>query len=335
MLDSEWKEVNFKDFIKKVDGNIIIEHAPIITYTEKDREHGAIISLITFFIVAGALIVYTLITLTALVFVFSILGFVIVMSVGAMLEYMLILNYRKSNVIIKPIECWIDIHEGLTANDYIFYCITYYPIFSGKCLPNNAKDIIYKLYQDMVLKSTIHVTQIEIYFKTSTKNKELNEIVGFNFECGKGTAFKDENINKNAWSFFSFERSLSDNYIAVANWNHQYEWHDDLFEDFNKLTGLAPWKAKKWDANELKPLTDDFKESFNWDLRGIESKPRLKPWEGNLENQLQQAQNSCVDLEIIDDSIKKIIGKDKKIKNIRDLEGELKKFKIYFRDLKP
>ncbi|MHA1659443.1 MAG: hypothetical protein ACTSUT_10005, partial [Promethearchaeota archaeon] len=133
--------------------------------------------------------------------------------------------------------------------------------------------------------------------------------------------------------FFPSDKALNDNFIAVANWDHQYEWQDELANDFDKLKDLAPWIIQRWNKNNLKPLTEEFKESINWNLRYIESIPKLKPWEGTLENQTHENLEANKEFKILNEAIEKIMGSDREIKKLRDLEGNLIKFKIYFRDL--
>jgi hypothetical protein len=325
----EWKKVDFQDFINKVGASPIIENAPIILYTRKDKEHAAFNTLIAFFIVAAILCVYISISLWLIEYYFNIIIFSIITSVLGFTDVFLMFNYVKSNIYIKPMECWIEIYKKSE-----FYCFSYYPIFSGKCHPNKAKDIIYKLFQVAVLKNKIDITQIEVYLKCSDDKLEDCKKIGFYFQYGKGKAFKDEEINRDSWAFFPFEKSLNENFIAVANWIHQYEWRLDLENDNDKLNNLTPWVIKRWDQNLLKPLTDDFKVKINWNLFNIESLPKMKPWEGDLEKQTYKNPNAYNDLNIVDDAIKKIMGKNVEIKKLSDLENQILKFKIYFRDLK-
>ena len=61
--------------------------------------------------------------------------------------------------------------------------------------------------------------------------------------------------------------------------------------------------------------------------------PKLKPWEGSLETQQYENKYSKIEKEIIDTAIEKIVGSDYEVKNLRDIEDDLFKFKAYFRDL--
>ena len=66
----------------------------------------------------------------------------------------------------------------------------------------------------------------------------------------------------------------------------------------------------------------------------LKSEPKLKPWKGDIEDQTYENQKAYKDLEIIDEAIEKIIGSNVELKKLGDLEKQLFKFKIYFRDLK-
>ena len=244
------------------------------------------------------------------------------------MEVVLILNYIKSNVFIKPTECWIEIYRN-----HEFYCFSYYVVFTGKCHPNKAKSIIFKLYQDEVMKNTIDITQIELYLKIVQENINNVSYFGYFFEYGEGKPFWNEEINHNLWEFFPYDVSNNINYIAIANWAHQYEWRDDLERDFDKLHEYAPWVIKRWNINNLKSLTESFKKTVNWNLRYIDSTPKLKPWEEDLENQPYENQNPKWENEIIDDAIKNVIGEEYRVETLKDLKLDLFTLKTYFRDL--
>ena len=329
MSETEWKKVEFQQFVNNFGIDLIIENAPHLLYPKKDIQHEAYNSLIAFFLVAAALCIYMSISLFLIEVYFNVISFIIIVIILASLDLILLFNYIKSKVYIKPIECWIEVYSHLD-----FYCLSYYPIFSGKSLPNEAKDIIYKLYQQEVLKTKIDITQIEIYLKLSQNNPKNYEKLGFFFQYGRGKHFRDENIDRNFWKHFPFEQSLNENFISVANWDHQFEWRSELESDFNKFNEYSPWIIKKWDQNTLKPLTEDYKKKIKWNIRTLDSTPKLKPWRGDIENQTYKHQVAYRDLEIINEAIDKIIGKNVEIKELKDLEREILKFKIYFRDLK-
>jgi len=145
--------------------------------------------------------------------------------------------------------------------------------------------------------------------------------------------FRDENIERASWKYFPPEKAENENFLAVGNWDHQYEWRYDLDFDFDKLHEYAPWVIQRWNEVNLKPLTEEYKEKINWNLRNLESTPKLKPWKGNLENQTYENPMAYRDLEVIDDAIEKIIGIEKKLEKARDIKDELAIFKSYFRDL--
>ena len=133
--------------------------------------------------------------------------------------------------------------------------------------------------------------------------------------------------------FFPYETSFNENYLAIANWDHQYEWRNDLELDYDKLHDYAPWVITTWNEEKLKPLTETYKRSLNWDLRQLESEPKLKPWLSNLETQTYESFRAYKDLQLINEAIENIIGNDKELKKLKDLKGYLLKIRAYFRDL--
>jgi len=321
---AEWSKVDFHQFINKFGIDFILEKAPRILYSKKDKEKEDYTSLIAFFFVASGLLIYISISIFTRIFYFSIIAFSIVIIAAIAVESMLIFYYIKSNVYIKPNECWFEIYKSA---DY--YCFSFYPIFSGKSHPNKARDLIFKLYQEEVLKSTIDITQIELYLKID--KQKLEDWGGFFFQYGEGKIFNNENIYDNPWKFFPYQKSFNENYLAVANWEHQYEWKNDLALDYDKLNNYAPWIIKVWDKVSLKPLTDEFKNN-NLEVRYIEFMPKLKPWEGSLETQQYENKYRNREPEIIDKAIEKIVGSDYEVKKLRDIEDDIFKFKAYFRD---
>ena len=325
MTNSEWQKVDFQQFLKDYGIDIVINNAPSILYSKKDKEHEAHNSLIAFFFVAVGLLIYISLSLFFMEIYFSIIAFITVISLLVAVDTVLILNYIKSNVLIRPRECWFEISR---YNDY--YCFSYYLIFTGKCHPNKAKSIIFKIYQDEVLNDTIDITLIETYLRINTD--DINHL-GYFFEYGKGKPFWNEEINHNTWQYFPYDKSKNENYIAIANWAHQYEWQNDLELDFDKLHEYAPWVIKRWNMDNLKPLTESFKKKNNWKLRFIESTPKLQPWEGNLKNQTYENKNPNWENKIIDDAIKKVIGEEYRVEILKDLKLDLLALKAYFRDL--
>lgn len=329
MSNIEWKKVDFREFTNRFGIDFILNNAPKILYSKKDKEHEDFSFLIAFFFLGGGLLTYISLSLYLMEIYFSLTVFIIVIFATLAAETFLILNYVKSKVFIIPLECWIEIYQYLD-----FYCFTYYVIFSGKCHPNKAKSIIFKLFQDELLKDTIDITQIEFYLKIKQNNTKEHEKIGFFFECGKGMPFIKEDINHNLWKFFSYETFNNDNYISVANWAHQYELKNDLESDIDKVHEYSPWIIKKWDYTAIKPLTDEFKGKINWNLRFIDSDPKLKPWEEELNNQSYNHKKPYWERDIIDDAIKNVIGKEYRVEKVKDLKIDLFKLKSYFRDLR-
>ena len=329
MSVAEWNKVNFQEFINNFSKDIAIKNAPIILYSKKDKEPEAFYSLIAFFFITGGLFIYIALSIFFMAIYFSLIIFIIIILIGVILDMFLIINYIRSNVSIKPLECWIEIFQ---AKDK-YFCFSYYPIFTGKSLPNKAKNIIYKLYQDEVLKNKIDVTQIEIYLKKQNDNSNNLINMGYFFQHGEGVPFKSEEINRNAWRFFPYEKTKNDNFLATANWDHQYEWRYDLELDYDKLHAYAPWVIKKWDEKSLKPLTDEFKRQINWHLRRIESLPKLKPWMGTLETQTYESFKAYKDIQIVNEVIEKIIGSEIEVRKLKDIKNKLLEIKAYFRDL--
>ncbi len=333
MTSSEWNKVEFQQFVNNFGKEIVINNAPVILYSKKDKEHEAYNSLIAFFFIAGFLLIYIALTYFLASIYFNLMIVIIIIIILVIADVLLIINVIKSNVYIKPLECWVEIYKGKSESVYVHYCFTYYPIFTGKCHPNEAKNVIFKLYQEEIIKSKIDITQIEVYLKVNKENYIDVEKLGYFLQYAEGKHFRDGNINRASWKYFPSDQLGFENYIAIGNWDHQYEWKNELEFDFDKLHEFAPWIIQRWSEDNLKPLTEDYKEKIKWNLRNIESMPKLKPWEGNLESQTYENPKAYRDLEIINDAISKIIRNDKEIEKIKDIKEELPIFKSYFRDL--
>jgi hypothetical protein len=226
------------------------------------------------------------------------------------------------------------VFKGKSEDNSHYYCFSYYPIFSGKCHPNEVKNVVYKMYQEEVLKSKISISQIEVYLKLNPNHKELNKNIGYFFQHGEGYPFKEKSIEQVPWKFFPFEISKNENFLATANWTHHYEWKDELEYDFDKLHEYAPWVIQRWDELNLKPLTEDFKGKINWTPRNIDSIPKLKPWEVDFDHQVYQNPAAYEDLTLINEVIKKFIGIEKNVEKIKEVKDKLLLIKSYFRDLK-
>ncbi|MFX0075955.1 MAG: hypothetical protein ACFE96_10965 [Candidatus Hermodarchaeota archaeon] len=334
MSNSEWKRVDFQTFIDEFSKKIIVDSAPTILYSKKDKEHEAINSLIAFFFLTGCLFIFiSLSVFFGFAEYFTVL-FVTIIVIVALVDSVLIYFYIRSHNLIKPVECWVETYKGEVQGDNVNYCFSFYPVFSGKCHPNKAKNVLYKLLQEELFNSSIDITQIEVYLRINLNEYERYSIIGYYFQYGEGTPFKSEKIDRNSWKFFPLDQTRDKNYIAVANWDHQYEWQNDLELDYDKLHSYAPWIIKNWDDFNIKPLTKMFKNEVQWDLRGIESVPKLKPWEPNFEMTSFESFKAYKDLQLMNDAIEKVIGKDKKIDKLKDIKSYILEYKAYLRDLK-
>ncbi|MBA7570528.1 hypothetical protein ES708_12280 [subsurface metagenome] len=333
MSDSNWDKVEFQDFINKYSKKIIVDNAPVILYTKKDKEHEAYNSLIAFFFTTGGLFIFIALSIIFKFIEFSLVIFIAVTVVATAVDIALIIIYLRSLVQIKPIENWMEVYKGRTQGDIVFYCFAYYPVFSGKCHPNRAKNILYKLFQEELLKSKVDITQIEVYLRIYLNNPDKYELIGYYFQYAEGTPFNSEKIDRNSWKFFPYDKTKDDNFLAIANWDHQFEWRDDLELDYDKLHNYAPWIIQKWDKYSLKPLTQAFKNEVKWDLRGLESVPKLKPWEPNFETTTYDNFRAYKDLQLMNDAIERVIGKDIKIEKLKDIKKYILEFKAYLRDL--
>lgn len=333
MSDSDWSKISFQQFLKEYDIDLLVNNAPTLLYSKKDKEPEAYNSLIAFFFLTGGLLIYISITYFLASIYFNLLLLTIIITIVTIASILLLVNYLKTNVYIKPLECWLEVYRGKIENELAIYCFKYYIIFSGKSHPNKAKNVIYKLYQEQVLKTKVDIAPIEVYVKLNLKKKKLQAVIGYFFQYGEGNSFKEEIIDKSSWKFFPFHKAEKDNFIATANWDHQFEWRDDLDYDYDKLHEYAPWVIQKWDKDNLKPLKEDFKNKINWNIRWIDSFPKLNPWKENFEQQTDQITKINRDETIINDVIQKIIGSDKEIEKIRDIKDKLLEIKSYFRDL--
>ncbi|MFX1279342.1 MAG: hypothetical protein ACFFA3_07985 [Promethearchaeota archaeon] len=333
MSDSDWSKISFQQFLNEYNDALLVDTAPTLLYSKKDKEPEAYNSLIAFFFITGGLLIYISITYFLASIYFNLLLFFVIILIATVASILLLVNYIKTNIYIKPLECWFEIYRGKMENGYVNFCFTYYIIFSGKSHPNKAKNVIHKLYQEQILRSKIDISPIEVYVKLNPKEKNIQEFVGFFFQYGEGNSFKEENINIESWKFFPATKLEKNNFIAIANWNHQFEWRDDLEYDYDKLHEYAPWVIQRWDKFNLKPINDNFKKEINWDVRIIDSIPKLKPWEENFED--QEYQNPQVNREeiVVNGAIQKVIGPERKIEKIRDIKDKLMAVKSYFRDL--
>jgi hypothetical protein len=333
MSQTNWTKLDFQNFINKYNRAWIIENAPIILYSKKDKEPEAFFSLVAFFFITGGLFIFISLYFLLASIYFSIPLFLIVIVVGAASAIFFLFNYFRSHVLIKPLEAWVEVFESSIYDKSKFLCFIYYPIFSGKSHPNKAKNVLYKVLQEELFKSKIDITQIELYLKLTPENNSKYEVIGYFFQYGMGSPFKSEGINRNSWKFFPADKASNENYIAVANWDHQYEWRDDLELDYDKLHNYAPWIIQKWNKDNLKPLTESFKSEFNWDLRPIDSNPKLTPWISSFQSKGYESFFAFKDLQLMNNAIEQVIGKDLKIVKLKDIKKYILEFKAYLRDL--
>jgi hypothetical protein len=334
MSNSEWNKVDFQTFIDKYNKKVIIDNAPIILYSKKDKEHEALTSLIAFFFLTGGLCIFIGLTILFNIVPFFGIFYAVIVVVIILVDVLLLYFYLRSQVLIQPLENWVEVYKGSVQGDNVFYCFSFHPVFSGKCHPNKARNVLYKLLQEEVFNSSIDITQIEVYLHFSLAEAENYSVIGYYFQYGEGSPYKSVKIDRNSWKFFPKEQANNENFIAVANWDHQYEWRNDLELDFDKLHSYAPWIVKKWDDLNVKPLTKMFKNEVQWELRGIESMPKLKPWVPNFEKTSYDSFKAYKDLQLMNDAIEKVIGKDIKIEKLKDIKKYILEYKAYLRDLK-
>ena len=144
MPDTDWNKIDFQDFINEHNIDLIIKNAPNILYSKKDKEHEAYNSFIALFLISGFMFIYVGISLFLVEVWFSIVAVIIVIAAGSIADVILFLNYIKSNVRIRPLECWVEVYKGKSQNGFDFFCFSYYQIFSGKSHQNKAKKVINK-----------------------------------------------------------------------------------------------------------------------------------------------------------------------------------------------
>jgi len=330
----EWTQVEFQDFINQYDQNLILKYAPIIMHSKRDKEPEAFKSLISFLFILGFLFIFIAFSIIFSAVYFNPYLFYPIVGIAVVASGILLYNYIKSNVNIKLKECWFEIYEHYSLEDGRYFCIIYYPVFTGKSHPNKAKNIIYKLYQDQLVGSKIDIAQIEVHFKFIPEEDPKFKPLGYFFQYGQGIPFNSEEIDRNAWKYFPINKANNQNYFATANWDHQFEWREDLELDYDKLHSYSPWILYKWNESSLKPLTREYKTKLNIELRPIEAYPGLMTWKGNLEKQKVENFKAYKDLQIMNEVIEKVIGTDVKVKKLRDIKGYLFKIQAYFRDLR-
>jgi len=316
--------------------NFALKNAPPILYTKNDKEIFSTNYLIYFFFIIGFYLVF-LSVWTFLGFNmggFEFFSFTIITIIVITTAVPLLILYIRGNVYNKPIQSYYELYEVLSeTNENVYLCLVFYPCYSGKSHPDEVFNRVYKIYQESVLSNTIDITQIEVYFKNNTMNLEnlqAVERIGYFFKYGERQQFYDENTNRDVWRFFKADKSSGDNFISVANWDHLYEWKEDLVLDYDKLHQLAPWIITRWDNLSLIPLTRAIKEELKFDKRYIHQLPKLKPWVGDVSIQEYKSELEHYDLENVQRAIDAILIDNISDKNLKLIKKNAKKFKSYF-----
>ena len=92
MSDSEWNKVDYDKFVKTFSNEIIVEYAPIILYSKKDKEHEAFTSLIAFFFITGGLLIYIAVSYFIAPIYFNLILFISLIAVGVFSAVLLMVN---------------------------------------------------------------------------------------------------------------------------------------------------------------------------------------------------------------------------------------------------
>jgi hypothetical protein len=66
MSNSDWKKVDFQEFINQFGDQAVIKNAPIILHSKKDKEHEAFKSLVTLIFIVGFTFIYIAISIMVL-----------------------------------------------------------------------------------------------------------------------------------------------------------------------------------------------------------------------------------------------------------------------------
>lgn len=336
MENFTWKLIEPERIKSENLGQYILQNAPPILYNKNDKEKTSVNYLISFFFIVG----FYLIFLSIWTFIEIDLGgfelslFFIITIIVIAIALPLIILYIHKNVYNKPIQSYYEWFIAQSDNiETIFSCLVLYPTFSGKTHPDKGFNRAYKIYEETVLSNKTDITQIEIYFKINSKNPnnlESLENIGYFFKYGEGQQFFDENTNRDVWRFFEALKSKEDNFISVANWDHLYEWRDDLVLDFDKLHELAPWIILRWNNLNLIPLTPEIKEKLRFGKRNITTLPKLKPWAGDLFKQEYHNEAEYNDLKVTQNAIKTILGDIILSKDSKLIKNNFNNFKVYF-----
>lgn len=314
MTDYNWDKVDPDKIQGTEQERFVLENAPPILYTKMDKAISSINSLIILLFMVGFYLIYVSIQYTIGFTVGGIdfIIFVIATIIVVIAAIPLLLIYFRSSGYNKLVKSYYEVYIAHSDNnDAVYYCMVYYPTFSGKIHPNKAFNFAYKLYEKSVLSNSQDVTQVEVYYKGSKRSSEILkniEKLGYFFNYGEGQEFFREKLNKNAWKFFEGTKSENDNLIAISNWYHLYEWRDDLVLDFDKLHELAPWVVFRWNNLTMVPLTNEIKTTLHFNKRSILAQPKLKPWSSDLKTQEYQGDLADKDLNLVQKAIDNILG---------------------------
>ena len=168
------------------------------------------------------------------------------------------------------------------------------------------------------------------------KDKESDVLLkkkGYLFQYGGESSFWEEEINETPWKYFPYDENKEDTCLIVDNWIHQYKWEEEISTNAESKDELSPWEKKVWTKLDLKPITDEFKEYIQWEKRGIDSNPKLKPWKEAPEKQVKNMRINLKEFQIINQAIEKVMGKETEIHSLSNIDDHLTQFKRYFRDL--
>lgn len=336
MEDFAWKLIEPERIKSEKLEQYILQNAPPILYTKNDKDKTSINYLIYFFFIVGFYLIFLSIWTLMEVNLggFELYLFTIITIIIIVIALPLLILYIRGNVYNKPIQLYYEWFIAQPNNlESIYSCLVLYPTFSGKTHPDKGFNRVYKTYKESVLSNIIDITQIEIYFKINSRdpyNLESLEKIGYFFKYGEGQQFFDENINRDVWKFFKASKSNNDNYISVANWDHLYEWKDELVFDFDKLHELAPWIILRWNNLNLIPLTPEAKKKKRFGKRNITTLPKLKPWAGDLFKQEYHNEAEYNDLKVTQNAIKAILSDIILSKNSKLIKKNFNNFKEYF-----
>jgi len=337
MSEYAWESINPEKLKGGKEGLFILENAPPILHSRMDKEY-TLNSVIILLFMVGLYLIYA-----AIQYViglsesgFGFVVFIIVSVVVIVAAIPLIIQSLRSRSYNKLIKSYYEVYIAHSDNkDEVYYCMVYYPTFLGKTHPIKAYNLIYEIYLQAVFSKLIDVTQIEVYYKGSKTSQNILKSltnIGYFFKYGEGQEFYNEKSNRNTWKLFDGNKSENENYISVANWDHLYEWRDDLVLDYDKLHELAPWVVNRWNNLNMVPLTQKHKDKLRFNKRNLGLSPKLKPWLGTLDQQTYSNELENTDLNLIQQAINDILGAEFSITNTKLIKQNIFKFREYFKE---